>query len=369
MLFVLISPSLPNHHLSIPPNLHAQRFLILQNQSLSLNRNRKQAHRDSPLFFLTTINKFMTVEARHINLFSSFLPLSNSNQMMLNPTSMEANTYTDSLAMAGGATTGFSPSTNSVFPSCNSQIGDAVMQRLAKTMNSSIVNLSFSNDGPLTRKRQRSGDSGRCGTLSAQLMQQHFELDRLIFLHMEKVKREVEEQSRMQSHRRIRAIEEAIAKKLREKDEQIVKMSKLSVVLQERAKSLFLENQLWRDLAQSNEATANALRSNLEQLLVQVKNKTGDVAADAESCCGSSGRGAEDEVDGAEITRWRKVARTGGEEQIGWKRMCRRCGGMESCVLVLPCRHLCLCTACGPTVDVCPICKSTKNASVRVNFS
>jgi len=38
----------------------------------------------------------------------------------------------------------------------------------------------------------------------------------------------------------------------------------------ERVKSLCVENQIWRDLAQANEATANALSTNLKQVLAQV---------------------------------------------------------------------------------------------------
>ncbi|XP_022738966.1 BOI-related E3 ubiquitin-protein ligase 1-like [Durio zibethinus] len=80
-------------------------------------------------------------------------------------------------------------------------------------------------------------------------------------------------------------------------------MEKLNWVLRERVKSLYEENQLWRDLAQTNEATTNSLRTNLEQVLVHVgeeRHVSGEgtavaLADDAESSCGSS-----DE-------RWRKV--------------------------------------------------------------
>ncbi|KHN42972.1 Baculoviral IAP repeat-containing protein 7-A [Glycine soja] len=51
------------------------------------------------------------------------------------------------------------------------------------------------------------------------------------------------------------------------------------------------------------------------------------------------------------------------------KRMCNQCGVRESIVLLLPCRHLCLCTMCESTVRNCPLCQSGINASVHVNYS
>ena len=77
-------------------------------------------------------------------------------------------------------------------------------------------------------------------------------------------------------------------KKMKEKDEQIQRIGKINQVLQEKLKTLYMENQLWRDLAQTNEATANSLRSNLEQVLAHVTDERLSVEEDAESCCGSS---------------------------------------------------------------------------------
>lgn len=153
------------------------------------------------------------------------------------------------------------------------------------------------------------------------------------------------------------AIQEAVLKKLREKDEEIQRMGKLNWVLQERVKSLYIENQIWRDLAQSNEATANSLRYNLEQVL-QANISTEDhhrhaTEDDAESSCSSSDSGE-------------------GPTAVGStnRMMCRRCGQKESSVLVLPCRHLCLCTVCGSSLlGSCPVCNSIMDASLHVNMS
>ncbi|XP_062016183.1 E3 ubiquitin-protein ligase BOI [Rosa rugosa] len=207
--------------------------------------------------------------------------------------------------------------------------------------------------------------------IAFQIQQQQSEIDRFIAQHTEKVRLELEEQRRQESRLLVSAIQERIVKKLQEKDDEIQRMSKLNWVLQERVKSLFVENQIWRDLAQSNEAAANSLRSNLEQVLAHVSeegHQMGNFATaaapedDAESCCGSNDCGHETEADGGLVGCTDTVV--GGGD-----RMCKRCGVRESKVLLLPCRHLCLCTMCGSTLQNCPVCDSVMNASVHVNFS
>lgn len=172
----------------------------------------------------------------------------------------------------------------------------------------------------------------------------------LMKLQREKVRMAMEIRKKRESGMLVRAIEERLVKKLKEKDEEIERMGKLNWVLQERVKRLCMENQLWRDLAETNEATVNSLRTNLERL-ISAANDTAAAANDAESSCGSNS--------GCGIT----------EEESGGGRRCRKCMAGESRVLVLPCRHLCLCTMCGSTMHTCPVCDSAINASVHVNFS
>ncbi|KAJ6417885.1 hypothetical protein OIU84_001299 [Salix udensis] len=129
------------------------------------------------------------------------------------------------------------------------------------------------------------------------IQQQQSETDRLIAEHNQKVRMELEDRRKRQSRMLVSAIQEGMVKKLKEKDEEIQRMGKLNWVLQEKVKSLYLETQIWRDLAQANEATANSLRSNLEQVLAHVSEDRyvnggrATVEDDAESSCGSSDYG------------------------------------------------------------------------------
>ncbi|KAL2474012.1 BOI-related E3 ubiquitin-protein ligase [Forsythia ovata] len=105
-------------------------------------------------------------------------------------------------------------------------------------------------------------------------------------------------------------------------------MGKMNLVHQERVKSLFMENQLWRNLAQTNEATANSLRSSLEQVLahviderlsggaVVVGGEGGVMEEDVESCCGNSDYRDVEGKDGLQTVvecSWQDVQRVWGE--------------------------------------------------------
>ncbi|XP_056167980.1 probable BOI-related E3 ubiquitin-protein ligase 3 [Syzygium oleosum] len=268
--------------------------------------------------------------------------------------------------------------------------------------------LSFS-----TAEIQPDGRSG-CGRfaflgedVSLHVQHQFLDVDRLISQHMEKLRAEMDEQRKSQARRLAESIGQGLAKRLRAREEEIEKIGKLNYALEERIKSLCIENQIWRDLAQANEATANALRTNLEQVLAQVRTAAAaddagetadldDPAAaanhrrnggvddnalmeDAQSCCGSSGggwweEGAEDCGAAAAEAGEGEGEGAGGREERRRRRgrrrwWCRECGKEEARVLMLPCRHLCVCTACEPSCRACPVCQSAKNASFVVNVA
>jgi len=109
-------------------------------------------------------------------------------------------------------------------------------------------------------------------------------------------------------------------------------------------KSLYVEVQVWRDLAQSNEAAANVLRGELQQ--ARCAGATGariGSADDAESCCcvendvaaGAGAAGAAEDREEA-----------GTSSPLAYGRTCVVCSEGAAKVLLLPCRHLCTCASC-----------------------
>ncbi|KAL2475903.1 putative BOI-related E3 ubiquitin-protein ligase 3 [Abeliophyllum distichum] len=352
----------------------------------------------------------MAVEARHLSLFPSQI-LSN-REMAMDGIEGNGNMYSTTplgygmVAPLSGTTT----ATETVLPIYGSAISDSAPAKTGTMKSDSGLTYAV----PVSRKRSRDAinpllssypsvcqnqnANNRCGSftflgedISFQIQQQQTEIDRFIAQHMDKVRMEIEERRKRYSQRLAAAVEENIMKKLKVKEEEVEKIGKLNWALEERVKSLCVENQIWRDLAQTNEATAKALRCHLEQVLTQVKDEqqqqqrryVDDAAAalmdDAESCCGSNfeeiDRHILPECSSAAarefVNNSNGVCALSGDNNVvnNRNRMCRRCGKEESCVLLLPCRHLCLCTVCGSSLHTCPVCNSTKTASVHVNLS
>ncbi|EPS70358.1 hypothetical protein M569_04406, partial [Genlisea aurea] len=186
--------------------------------------------------------------------------------------------------------------------------------------------------------------------ISNQIQNQMFEIDRFIAQHTEKITTEMENRQKKYSRRIAAAVQQDAIKKLKAKEDEIQKIGKLNWELEEQVKFLAAENQLWRDLAQSKETAANELRHSLEQVLAQIeRQRQGEdpAADDSKSYCGST---------------------AAAESNIGG-RFCCRCRREESCVLLLPCRHLCVCASCVSAVHVCPLCRSTKTATFHINLS
>ncbi|XP_074565313.1 putative BOI-related E3 ubiquitin-protein ligase 3 [Curcuma longa] len=201
--------------------------------------------------------------------------------------------------------------------------------------------LVTSESGGLHGKRPRESFSFLGEDFSSNVQQQLLNLDRLILNHVAKVRMELVQRLR----RNLAAAEEGASKRLKEKEEEVERERKVTWALEERIKSLCVENQMWRELARSSEAVALALRADLERALAAtVKAAPAAAAEDAESCCC-------------------------GDSEEEARRTCRCCGEREPAVLLLPCRHLCVCAACGPAVATCPVCECRKNGSVLVNMS
>ncbi|RID45125.1 hypothetical protein BRARA_I01873 [Brassica rapa] len=86
----------------------------------------------------------------------------------------------------------------------------------------------------------------------SQIQQQQTDIDLFVAQQTQTLRLELEARQRTQTLSLVSA--------LKQRDDEIVRMGKLNYVLQERVKSLYVENQILRDLAQTNEATANTLR-------------------------------------------------------------------------------------------------------------
>ncbi|CAH2053867.1 unnamed protein product [Thlaspi arvense] len=328
----------------------------------------------------------MAVEAHHLNhLFSS-------NSEMMHPVEANGLVYNNQIRYGAvqAATMPFNPTmecqTSLLNPVYNiSPVDCLVHQSMKPKIQSVDSSVTFNSPVSSSSLRKRSREESvvanpipsqkRCTDplmflgqdLSSSVQHHNFDIDRLISNHVEIMRMEIEQRRKTQGRKIMEAIEQGLMKTLRAKDEEINHIGKLNLFLEEKVKSLCVENQIWRDVAQSNEATVNALRSNLQQVLAAVeRNRWAEptVADDAQSCCGSNDEGDSDE-------RWRIAGEAQDKKRMHTttRTMCRSCGKGEASVLLLPCRHMCLCTVCGSSLNTCPVCKSPKNASLHVNLS
>ncbi|CAL9056776.1 unnamed protein product, partial [Musa banksii] len=298
----------------------------------------------------------MAVEAHHLHLFPSQLL---RNREIINGVEDQSgfyNTQSGFFAPASGATA------SSYIPFCSSP---SAPMTAATTSDSGLTFNNF-HAAMASRKRPRDWDrqlSFLGQDLSSHIQQQMLDVDRIILHHAEKVRVELMEGLKRFLRGILAAVEEGLSKRLESKEEEIARVSKLNWALEERIKTLCVENQMWRDLARSNEAAAQVLRTNLEQALAEAQVKAEEEAAaiaadDAESCCFGDNAGGENRDPAAAEAK-----------RSGLRRVCRCCQAQEPSVLLLPCRHLCVCAACGPAVVVCPICNCNSNGSVLVNMS
>lgn len=156
-------------------------------------------------------------------------------------------------------------------------------------------------------------------------------------------------------------LENSCVKKLHQKNLELETVTCKNNELVERAKQLTAEAESWCNIAKYNESVANALKSSLEQAVQQGSNRGNMVGendiGDAASCIdpnnflsnlGERGRSSSVNINAL---------------------MCRYCKSKEVSIVLMPCRHLCLCKECEGFVGACPVCRMATNASFEVYLS
>ncbi|KAG8089952.1 hypothetical protein GUJ93_ZPchr0011g26873 [Zizania palustris] len=194
--------------------------------------------------------------------------------------------------------------------------------------------------------------------LVSELVLQNAEIEALVRMECERMRGAL-----------VRAASAAVARRLREKEAELEAARRRAAELEEHLRQATAETQAWCGLARSNEAVALGLRATLDHLLraapAQAAEGFGETcpalpviapaaADDAQSCCFETNIAPTDDA---------------ASSPAGGKWSCKSCVEREATVLLLPCRHLCLCTACEPKLDACPVCLTAKNASVPIDIN
>ncbi|XP_052520063.1 uncharacterized protein LOC128071137 [Budorcas taxicolor] len=198
---------------------------------------------------------------------------------------------------------------------------------------------------------------------ASQIKQQRDEIHHFIQVQGEQLRRELSQKRQRQYRELLVATEEAVARRLREKEVEVEKAVRRNAELEARAAQLSAEAQVWQARARAQEATAATLQAQLQQAMMGGGGGGGGCSVDRDDQWGSSngvdGVVAED-AESAYIDPDRVAVLTGPS--------CKACRKRVASSVLLPCRHLCLCTECDAVAQACPLCFTFRSSSVEVNL-
>ncbi|MBA0772785.1 hypothetical protein Gotri_008109 [Gossypium trilobum] len=199
--------------------------------------------------------------------------------------------------------------------------------------------------------------------IRSELDLQKEEFDRYIKIQEEHLTKGIRDMKQRHMASFLAAIEKGISKKLREKDMELETMNNKNRELVERIKQVTAEAHNWHYRAKYNESVVNVLKSNLQQVISQGaqhgKEGFGDSEVDDATSYIDPNNFLSIPLGAA------KCVSKGMKEHI----ICRACNAKEVSILLMPCRHLCLCKDCDLSINVCPVCQVTKTAGVQVYLS
>nr|DAD34551.1 TPA_asm: hypothetical protein HUJ06_005191 [Nelumbo nucifera] len=200
-------------------------------------------------------------------------------------------------------------------------------------------------------------------SLRTEIDRQKEEFDHYIRVQEEHIAKGVREMKQRHMASFLNAIEKGVGRKLREKELEIENMNRKNRELLERIKQVAVEAQSWHYRAKYNESVVNVLKNNLKQAIAQGADQGKEGCGDSEV----------DDAASSYIDQNNRMSFPGGSgtshQALKEQMTCKACKSKEVSILLLPCRHLCLCMDCEGFIDVCPVCQSMKTASVQVYMS
>lgn len=207
---------------------------------------------------------------------------------------------------------------------------------------------NFQVQSPLYGGATTSGrPAATTGVFVSSLYSQSVEFESLVRLQMESLQSGMKVLRRKHCRDLLSAVQQQAVKRLRVKEVELESSIQRNRELEEQLLQMSADCQVWFNYANTTESVVSDLRAKLDNVLTY--QNTCPAAVDTEEGCGDSGGDAESVC-----------------EADNSKRACKVCREREVCVVLLPCRHLCLCKGCEAMIDTCPVCNSTRNASIHV---
>nr|XP_043613542.1 probable BOI-related E3 ubiquitin-protein ligase 2 [Erigeron canadensis] len=182
-------------------------------------------------------------------------------------------------------------------------------------------------------------------SVAAQIQKENQETERFISLQHERLKLALQAHRKQQFLTILKNCESKSELLLRQKDEEIKQATNRRIQLEEILRKTDIERQQWQMVANQTEAMVINLNNKIEEL-------TRDQVEDEGSCCNENANNANS---------------NGGENKK--KNICKSCYRKDSCVVMLPCRHLCSCKSCDAFLNTCPVCNMVKKSTIQLSFS
>uniref|UniRef100_A0A7N0RA45 RING-type domain-containing protein n=1 Tax=Kalanchoe fedtschenkoi TaxID=63787 RepID=A0A7N0RA45_KALFE len=187
--------------------------------------------------------------------------------------------------------------------------------------------------------------------INHQMKHHQDEIDQLLFIQGGQLRQALAEKRQRQYRALLTAAEESVLRRLREKQAEVDKAVRRSAELEARAVQLSMEAQVWQAKARAHEATAASLQAQLQQAMISGGRRCGDGAEEGEA----------EDAESVYVDPDRVVVAQGGS----FGPVCKACRRQAASVVLLPCRHLCVCAACDSAVAACPYCFTMKTSSVE----
>ncbi|XP_062210682.1 probable BOI-related E3 ubiquitin-protein ligase 2 [Phragmites australis] len=193
--------------------------------------------------------------------------------------------------------------------------------------------------------------------ISREVQRLDADMDQFIKAQSERLRQTILEKVQAKQFEALASVEDKILRKIRDKEVEVETINKRNSELEDQIKQLAVEVGAWQQRAKYNESMISALKYNLEQVCAHqskdFKEGCGDSEVDDTSSCCNGGA-----VNLQLMTK----------ENMQPKDLtaCRVCKSSEACMLLLPCRHLCLCKECESKLSFCPLCQSSKILGMEI---
>ncbi|XP_071696065.1 BOI-related E3 ubiquitin-protein ligase 1-like [Rutidosis leptorrhynchoides] len=219
------------------------------------------------------------------------------------------------------------------------------------------LKLAFNDHHHQEQQKQQQQSSGLTSLLSQDLSnlisQQGDEIHHYLQIQDEYFRRKLAEKRQQHYIALIGAAKESASRIIKEKEVEADKAARRHAELSARASQLSTEAENWQAKARAQDSVAAALQAQLHQAMAigGACISTGEEVA---------ARDAED-AESSYVDPDRVVVVSGPG--------CKACGKRVASVVLLPCRHLCVCSECDDVVQSCPLCLSFRTSSIEVYMS